>query len=285
MSWWLVARDPLDRAVAAVVGVTLVPLVGLLAALARGTTPGPAIVRLRRIGRHGRPFMLLKLRTMRTARNDGTAGGGELTAGRDDRRITRLGRYLRASRLDELPQLLHVLTGTMAVIGPRPETPAYVDQDDPRWQAVLRVRPGIAGPTQALVHDWEEHLLADAPPGDDVYGDLVLPLKLAVDEWYVRNASPLADLVVIASLVERFVLGRTVTWAHRWFGRRVPALEEVSGALTVRPGKRASQAAAESPWSDSPTREKSPTRGRFRRRAPSARSSPWRQRRGQPTRT
>jgi lipopolysaccharide/colanic/teichoic acid biosynthesis glycosyltransferase len=282
MSWWLVVRNPLDRAVAAVVGVTLVPLVGLLAALARGTSPGPAIVRLRRIGRHGRPFTLLKLRTMRTARADGTAGGRVLTAGRDDTRITRLGRYLRASRLDELPQLLHVVTGTMAIIGPRPETPAYVDQEDPRWQAVLSARPGIAGPTQALVHDWEERLLADAAPGDDVYGDLVLPLKLAVDEWYVRNASPLADLVVIASLVERFVLGRAVTWAHRWFGRRVPALTD---ALMVHPGSSASQAAAESPWSPSPTREAPATRGRFRRRAPSARSSPWRQRRGQPTHT
>ncbi|MGH9013047.1 MAG: sugar transferase [Acidimicrobiia bacterium] len=285
MNRWLIVRNPLDRVVAAVVGVTLLPLVGLLAGVARRTSPGPAIVRLRRIGRHGRPFTLLKLRTMRTARADGTAGGRALTAGRDDTRITRLGRYLRASRLDELPQLLHVVTGTMAIIGPRPETPAYVNQEDPRWQAVLRGRPGIAGPSQVLVHDWEDHLLADAAPGDDVYGDLVLPLKLAVDEWYVTNASPLADLVVIAGLVERFLGGRTVTWAHRWFGRRVPALEEVSGALAVRPRKGTSQAAAESPWSGSPTREKSATRGRFRRHAPSGRSSPWRQRRGQPTRT
>jgi lipopolysaccharide/colanic/teichoic acid biosynthesis glycosyltransferase len=285
MSWWLTVRNPLDRAVSAVVGLTLLPIVGLLAALARGTSPGPAIVRLRRIGRHGRPFMLLKLRTMRTARADGTAGGGELTAGRADTRITRLGRHLRASRLDELPQLLHVVTGTMAIIGPRPETPAYVDQDDPRWQVVLRARPGIAGPTQALVHDWEEHLLADAAAGDDVYGDLVLPLKLAVDEWYVRNASPLADLVVIASLFERFVGGRAVTWAHRWFAHRVPALDEVTDALMVHPAKSESQAAAGSHGSAPPTSATPATRGRFGRRAPSARSSPWRQRRGQRTRT
>jgi lipopolysaccharide/colanic/teichoic acid biosynthesis glycosyltransferase len=284
MSWWLVVRNPLDRAVAAVVGLTLLPIVGLLAALARGTSPGPAIVRLRRIGRHGRPFMLLKLRTMRTARADGTAGGRVLTAGRDDTRITRLGRYLRASRLDELPQLLHVVTGTMAIIGPRPETPAYVDQDDPRWQVVLRARPGIAGPTQALVHDWEDHLLADAAPGDDVYGDLVLPLKLAVDEWYVRNASPLDDLVVIASLFERFVGGRTVTWAHRWFRRRVPALDEVTEALltgarsggTPRTAAGATRAPAPARRTRRPAAPRALRRPARRGRGPTGRNRGWR---------
>jgi lipopolysaccharide/colanic/teichoic acid biosynthesis glycosyltransferase len=244
MSRWLRVREPIDRVVALVVGFTLLPIVGVLAALARGTTPGPAIIRLWRIGRHGKPFLLLKLRTMRAARADGTAGGRELTTGRGDTRITGLGRYLRASRLDELPQLLHVVTGTMAIIGPRPETPNYVDQDDPRWRSVLRARPGIAGPSQVLAHDWEERLLAEAAPGGDVYGDVVLPLKLAVDEWYVSNASPLADLVVIASLIERFVVGRAVTCAHGWFGRRVPALDQITEALTNGSHRSGSRAAA-----------------------------------------
>ena len=102
----------------------------------------------------------------------------------------------------------------MSLIGPRPETPEYVDADDPRWPAVLQAPPGIAGPTQLLVEEWEAEALT-GPHAGDVYRDQVLPVKLAVDAWYVANASPRVDAAVVWSLVERFVLHRRITAIHR----------------------------------------------------------------------
>lgn len=202
MSPWLARRAPLDRAAAAVLLAVFAPVIAVLAVMKRLEDRGPAFVRLARVGRHGQRFEMLKLRTMRV----GT--GAPITAGGDDR-ITPLGRRLRRLRLDELPQLLHVVRGEMALIGPRPETPELVDAAAPAWAAVLQARPGIAGPTQLVVEEEESRL----PAEDTVayYAEHVLPEKLRIDQWYVQNASPLVDLRVVAGLVQRFVLHRPPT--------------------------------------------------------------------------
>jgi lipopolysaccharide/colanic/teichoic acid biosynthesis glycosyltransferase len=174
------------------------------------------------------PIRVWKLRTMRSAHPDGRAGGAGVTRANDER-ITPIGRRLRHHRLDELPQLWNVVAGSMGLLGPRPEAPDYVAPDDQRWEDVLAVAPGIAGPTQLLVHDWE----AEAMSGDDfahVYRDVILPVKLAIDRWYVRNANPGIDWLIVRSLLRRFVLGRPPSRLRARIEAAVPELAVVPHA-------------------------------------------------------
>lgn len=203
MSPWLRRRQAMDRVAAALLGVAVAPLVGVLAWLVRRESPGPGVLGMPRVGQGGRTFLIRKIRTMRAAGPGGTAGGAPLTAA-NDRRVTALGGRLRALRLDEVPQLWNVVRGDMALIGPRPEAVEYVDLADADWQAVLAARPGIAGPTQLLVADWEA---ATVGTGEgDVYAERILPVKLAIDRWYVEHATPAIDALVLVGLVRR-VLG------------------------------------------------------------------------------
>jgi lipopolysaccharide/colanic/teichoic acid biosynthesis glycosyltransferase len=118
----------------------LVPLLAALAVGVKASSHGPVLFRQKRIGRRGQEFVLYKFRSMRS-----DAGGLKLTA-EDDRRLTRAGKWLRRYKLDELPQLWNVLRGEMSFVGPRPEVREYVDADDPLWQDILAVRPGITDP-------------------------------------------------------------------------------------------------------------------------------------------
>lgn len=199
MSLWLTVRRHLDRVVASILLVLLAPVIGVCAWLIRRHDGGPALVRLRRVGAQGTEFGMWKLRTMRSDESDGSAGGLPITAGLGDKRITPVGRKLRSCRLDELPQLANVICGEMTLMGPRPETPAFVDLTDERWRRALRARPGIAGPTQVLVHHWESKIVARG--GTDAYRRIVLPVTLAVDSWYVAHATPQADILTFLSLL------------------------------------------------------------------------------------
>src|SRR5258708_25867396 len=120
--------------------------------------PGVPIHVSTRVGRGGRPFRLLKLRTMRL----GTAGQGPITV-KDDVRLTRAGRVLRRSRIDELPQLVNVIRGEMSFVGPRPEDPAFVDAYSSSDRIVLSVHPGIAGLAQLAFHN-EAHRVDPLDP-------------------------------------------------------------------------------------------------------------------------
>jgi len=217
-----------DRVIAVAAMIMLAPVVVVLAALVKCHDRGPAFVRVERVGRNFESFMMWKLRTMRADLPNGRAIGTPLTADNDGR-ITPIGRRLRSSHLDELPQLLNVARGDMLLLGPRPETPEFVDNDDARWQAVLRVPPGIAGPTQLVAGDWERHLIAD-DPGGDAYAGVVLPVKLAIDQWYVESASIVGDLEVIAALATLFLPGETAARLRRRIAREVPAATTIANA-------------------------------------------------------
>lgn len=211
MSGWLRRRVAADRVLAALLLLPLAPVLAAVVGIVRAEAR-PAVLGVRRSGRGGHPFAMHKVRTMRPAGSDGLAGGSPLSSGDDDR-ITPVGRRLRRFRIDELPQLANVVRGEMALIGPRPEDPRYVDVADPRWDVVLQAPPGIVGPTQVLVHRWE----AAAMRGDGAeatYVRDILPAKLAIDAWYVRAASPRVDVVTVVSLVQS-LLGRDETWLHR----------------------------------------------------------------------
>src|SRR5437763_17067701 len=134
------------RALDVVAGLAGLALVGLpllaLMLLVRLTSPGPALFRQVRLGQGGRPFVIYKLRSMRL-----NTGGPEITMSGDPR-VTRLGRFLRRTSLDELPQLWHVLRGQMTLVGPRPETPTLAGGYPPRCRFVFAYRPGLTGTAQ-----------------------------------------------------------------------------------------------------------------------------------------
>lgn len=180
-----------DLAVATLGLVATSPLLLLAMALVPLASPGPAIYRARRAGRGGVPFTMYKLRTMHVG-----VPGGPIT-GRDDPRVFPLGRLLRVTKLDELPQLVNVIRGEMSIVGPRPEDPDVVaDSYTPLQMETLSVRPGLASPGSIYNYTHGERELA----GDvaDVYARELLPVKLALDLVYVREASLLYDLRVIA---------------------------------------------------------------------------------------
>jgi len=140
----------------------------------------PIVFRQVRVGRHGRPFHLLKLRSMRPSR-----AGCRITAGGDPR-VTRVGRILRKYKLDELPQLWNIVRGEMSFIGPRPELPAFVDMQNPTWIQILRSKPGITD-LSTLVYRDEESVLAGHEDTERVYREQVLPAKLALSTQYLRR--------------------------------------------------------------------------------------------------
>jgi lipopolysaccharide/colanic/teichoic acid biosynthesis glycosyltransferase len=231
MSAWLRLRIHLDR-VAALVGLVVsAPVVVVLALAVRRHDGGPGIIAVERIGKDGAPFRMWKIRSMRVVGRDGTAGGPALTAEHDDR-VTPIGRRIRAYHLDELPQLWNVLRGDMVLLGSRPEAPGLVDLDDPAWRDVLRVAPGIAGPTQLVAGAWERHSLH---LGEEHYRRHILPVKLEIDRWYLRAASPFVDLFVLASLLGRFS-GHAAIRLRR---RVLAALPDVATAMR-EPGEQLS---------------------------------------------
>jgi lipopolysaccharide/colanic/teichoic acid biosynthesis glycosyltransferase len=198
----------------AVVGlVVLLPVLAALVLVVVVVDRQRPLVGLARVGQAGRTFTLCKLRTMRP----GGAGEAVFTV-RDDLRVTDFGRRLRRWRLDELPQLWNVARGDMALLGPRPEAPDYVDLDDDAWQVALTARPGIAGPTQVVIHGWEARL--DSTAG---YVREVLPRKLEVDGWYVRHASPAIDLEVLRSVLRSVLSPDHATPIHHRLTRELPA--------------------------------------------------------------
>lgn len=205
MSRWLRVRLVLDRVIAALLLIPCGPLIAALVVLVRRSDGPPALIAVPRVGRHGHQIRMWKLRSMRAESTGGRASGVALTREHDDR-ITPIGRRLRAHHLDELPQLYNVVRGQMGLLGPRPEAPEFVDLIDPRWRSVLESPPGIAGPTQLIIGDWERDRITACPLGT-TYVDEVLPVKLAIDEWYVRRSSPLLDARVISTLVRRFLPG------------------------------------------------------------------------------
>ena len=170
----------------------LLPLFLLLALLISTTSPGGAFFRQVRVGKDGGEFRLLKLRTMRP----GSEATGQITVGGNDPRVTGIGRVLRKSKCDELPQLLNVLVGDMSVVGPRPEVPKYVDLYTPDQRRVLSVRPGITGPA-SLEYINENELLGRSNDPERTYIEEVMPAKLAIDLRYIEQASFALDMRII----------------------------------------------------------------------------------------
>lgn len=178
----------LDVTLSAAGLVVLSPLLLLAALLVKLDSPGPAVFTQVRVGRRFTPFVIYKFRTMRT---DGP-GGRPISVG-DDPRITRVGRWLRRTKIDELPQLFNVLKGDMSLVGPRPELPRYVEMFRDDYAEVLQVRPGLTDPASIKYRN-EAALLARSAAPETEYVERILPDKIRLAREYVRRASVATDL-------------------------------------------------------------------------------------------
>jgi lipopolysaccharide/colanic/teichoic acid biosynthesis glycosyltransferase len=170
------ARRVLDVLASALVLAALSPLIPLIGWIVRRGSPGPAIFRQTRAGRDGRPFTLLKFRTMRVEGDP----YGVSPHSHEDPRLTRAGRWLRETSLDELPQFWNVLRGDMTLVGPRPLYVSQIAEWTPRQRLRLRVKPGMTGLSQ-------------------VQGRAAIPLeeKMELDVQYVLNRSPKLDARIL----------------------------------------------------------------------------------------
>jgi lipopolysaccharide/colanic/teichoic acid biosynthesis glycosyltransferase len=187
------AKRLFDIVCAGLALIVSAPLLGLAAIGIKLTDPGggPVLYRARRVGYLGRQFTMYKLRTMRH-----TDGGARIT-GADDARITRFGRFLRRTKIDELPQLFNVLRGDMAIVGPRPEDPAIVQHHYSSTDLeTLGVRPGLASPGSIYQYVEGDRLLTDQDP-EVGYVAKLLKTKLALDRVYIRRASLRRDFAII----------------------------------------------------------------------------------------
>lgn len=184
-AWYPPIKTAVEWIAALVLFILAVPLMGVLTSLVWLTSHGPAFYAQSRLGRDGRIFLMYKLRTMRHRCEDES---GPIWSPPNDSRVTRVGRFLRRTHLDELPQLLNVLKGQMSLIGPRPERPelsAQIEQTIPRFRERLQLRPGLTGLAQTQL------------PAD--IGLHTVRRKLAYDLYYLREANPWLDLRIALS--------------------------------------------------------------------------------------
>lgn len=178
--------------VAALAGlIVLAPVMAVIGLAVLIGDGSPVFYRQKRIGKNGRPFVILKFRSMRS----NGSGGPAITAACDSR-VTRVGAWLRQTKLDELPQLLNVLRGDMSLIGPRPEVPDYVEIEDPLWRAVLASPPGITD-LATLAFRNEEEMLGPASDPDAYYRSSILPAKLRLNVLYQQSRTLPRDLKLL----------------------------------------------------------------------------------------
>lgn len=197
--------------------VVLSPFLGLGALLVALSSPGPILYRQERIGLHGQKFILYKFRSMRV-----TSSALQVTAKNDDR-ITCAGRFLRKTKIDELPELWNVLRGDMSLVGPRPEVERYVDLNNSLWRQLLAVRPGITDPVTLSLRNEEELLGHVEGDPEQFYLETLQPLKLKGYIEYLRQRDAWSDVMVIVRTV--FVI---------LFPNKAPVL--VSNTLTALGG-------------------------------------------------
>lgn len=181
-----------DIAVSLVVLVIGFPFALIVAAIIVADSPGGVFYVQNRVGRGNTDFRLLKFRTMRTDADK----SGLLTVGGRDPRITRVGRFLRKYKIDELPQFLNILAGDMSVVGPRPEVRKYVDMYSPEQMKVLSVRPGLTDYASIKYVD-ENEILAKSDDPEQTYINVIMPDKLRLNIEYIERMSMKEDLRIM----------------------------------------------------------------------------------------
>ncbi len=188
----MVVKRVVDITIASVSLLTMVPFLLIVAMLIKVDSPGPVFYRQKRVGFNSRPFMIIKFRSM----VDGAEMAGPRWAQENDHRVSRVGRWLRKARIDEIPQFINVLKGEMSVIGPRPERPIFVEElrtQIPYYDIRHTVRPGITG--------WAQVMFGYAASHKDSH------LKFQYDLYYIKNQSFWLDLKTLVKTVGVLVRG------------------------------------------------------------------------------
>jgi lipopolysaccharide/colanic/teichoic acid biosynthesis glycosyltransferase len=215
--------------VASVLGlVLLLPLFAVIAIAIKADSPGPVFFLQERLGRGGRPFRILKFRSMGV----GAAKAGLALTVRADKRVTRVGKFLRASKLDEIPQLINVLCGSMSLVGPRPEVAEFMKFYSPEQRAIiLSMRPGMTDYATILFRD-ENSLLDQNHDPVEVYRQQILPIKFAFYQRYSNEIGVLNDLRIILATILLLAV------------RRVPKSLGIEHDVKLQPQHRGSEANA-----------------------------------------
>jgi len=199
-----VLKRTIDIVGSAVGLVLLLPAFAVVAAVIKLDSEGPVFFRQTRIGRNGRPFRIFKFRTMGVR---APQTGPALTV-REDRRITAIGKFLRHSKIDELPQLINVLAGDMSLVGPRPEVAEFMKFYTPEQRAtILAMRPGMTDYAAILFRD-ESSLLDQGVDPVSIYRHYIMPIKFAYYERYSRETGLMNDLRIVIGTILLLVLKR-----------------------------------------------------------------------------
>ena len=178
--------------------IVLLPLLAAAALAVKIDSRGPAFFLQERMGRNFRPFRIIKFRTMAA----GSERAGSLITVCGDSRVTRLGRFLRKYKIDELPQLINVLKGDMSLVGPRPEVKKYVGLFRTDYEKLLTVRPGITDPASLRYSD-EEALLSLSANWEEDYVKRLLPAKIRLSSAYVDDHGVVTDIKLILKTILR----------------------------------------------------------------------------------
>lgn len=198
-------RRIVDIAISSVALLLVSPLLVAVALAIKLSSPGPVLYRARRVGRGRQTFDMLKFRSMTRK------SGGPIITAHDDPRVFPVGRFIRRTKLDELPQFINVLRGEMAIVGPRPEDPAIVRDFYTGWMLeTLDVRPGMTSPGAIFYYSHIEHTLS-GPETERDYVERVLVPKLAIERGYMEKATVASDMCVMVrtfGILIRKALGR-----------------------------------------------------------------------------
>ncbi|MFA6291136.1 MAG: sugar transferase [Victivallales bacterium] len=185
-----------DFTVAGIALLFLLPLFLLIAVFIKLDSKGPVFFRQKRGGLGGEYFDIFKFRSMTVKEK---TDGKDFDAGSCPR-ITRTGKIIRKTKIDELPQLINVVTGEMSLVGPRPEVETYIKLYQSRWDKILAVRPGITDPASIKFRN-EEELLAKAANPEEEYRNAILPRKLQIYEDYVGRISFMNDVKILLGTI------------------------------------------------------------------------------------
>lgn len=200
--------------------IMLLPVFLFAALLVKSTSPGPILYSQKRVGRNGRLFNLYKFRSMVV---NADRIGTSVTTGRDPR-ITEVGKVLRKTKLDELPQIWNVLKGDMSFVGPRPDVPEIVNNYTDEMRRILEVRPGITSNASLYLRN-EEELLSLAGEPDKVYEEIFVPAKVVLAMEHVHRKSFLFDFGILLKTVWVLTAGRILT------SREHPVVKEIKQAI------------------------------------------------------
>lgn len=198
----------LDVALAAIGLVLFAPVMVATAVLVRIDSPGPVFYRGLRAGLHGIPFRMWKFRTM----HQELCGTGGLSTGKDDARVTRVGRVIRRWKIDELPQLLNVMKGDMSIVGPRPEFSEFTNEYTPEEQLILNVRPGVTDYASLEFFQLDQVLGAEDP--DRAYDEVVKPVKNRLRLKYAKEHGLRVDLLIILRTVVKCLIPKWTRSAY-----------------------------------------------------------------------